>query len=160
MTRGFTHESGVSKTREWYTPPYIFEALGLDFDLDAASPEQPVPWVPASKHLSVEDDGLSAPWCGRVWLNPPYGKRLPEWTARMCAHGDGVLHTYARTDVGWFQDHVMRADAVCFIRGRVRSYTTDYQLGGTPGAGHILAGYGLECGLAVWQCGLGFCVRP
>jgi hypothetical protein len=28
-----------SKTSEWYTPKYIFEALGVRFDLDAAAPE-------------------------------------------------------------------------------------------------------------------------
>lgn len=42
---------------EWYTPPSIFEALGLRFDLDPASPEAgPVPWVPADRFMSPTDN--------------------------------------------------------------------------------------------------------
>jgi hypothetical protein len=36
------HEQCVGATDEWYTPPYIFEALGCTFDVDVASPGQHV----------------------------------------------------------------------------------------------------------------------
>jgi len=40
-----------SQTVEWYTPPSIFEALGLSFDLDPCSPgKEVVPWIPARTH--------------------------------------------------------------------------------------------------------------
>ena len=32
------HEQCVGATYEWYTPPYVFEALGCTFDVDVASP--------------------------------------------------------------------------------------------------------------------------
>lgn len=31
---------GKSATVEWYTPPYIIEALGNNFDLDPAAPKK------------------------------------------------------------------------------------------------------------------------
>lgn len=35
---GFAHESTKNITQEWYTPPFVFEKLGLEFDLDPCSP--------------------------------------------------------------------------------------------------------------------------
>lgn len=32
------HETPVGATVEWYTPPALFDTLGLTFDLDPASP--------------------------------------------------------------------------------------------------------------------------
>jgi hypothetical protein len=74
---------------DWYTPPYIFEALGLDYELDVSAPPIGVPWIPARRFLSVIDDGLATEWKGRVWMNPPYSNPLP-WIDKFIAHGDGV----------------------------------------------------------------------
>jgi len=35
---GFTHESARNESVDWYTPPELFDALGLTFDLDPCSP--------------------------------------------------------------------------------------------------------------------------
>ena len=43
---------------EWYTPPRIFTALGLRFDLDPASPIDGGSHVPAVACYTKEDDGL------------------------------------------------------------------------------------------------------
>lgn len=32
------HEQSVGATDEWYTPPYVFDAMDSVFDLDVASP--------------------------------------------------------------------------------------------------------------------------
>jgi hypothetical protein len=65
-------------TFEWYTPRYIFDAMGCDFDLDPASPGRDVPWVPARRHYTK--GGLEREWSGFVWLSPPYGRDvLPGW---------------------------------------------------------------------------------
>ena len=57
-------------TIEWYTPKYIIEALGDDFDLDPCAPYNN--WYTAKKSYTKEDNGLLKEWFGRVFLNPPY----------------------------------------------------------------------------------------
>jgi hypothetical protein len=37
-------------------------------------------------HFTAEDDGLSLPWHGTVFVNPPYGRQLPAWIAK--AHAE------------------------------------------------------------------------
>lgn len=51
-------------TDERYTPQQIFEDLGLTFSIDVAAPPGGVPWVPAQRFLTADDDGLSQPWDG------------------------------------------------------------------------------------------------
>jgi hypothetical protein len=61
---------------EWYSPAKIFDALGVEFDMDVASPGADiVPWIPAKRHLTKVEDGLTTPWKGFVWMNSPYGLR-------------------------------------------------------------------------------------
>jgi DNA N-6-adenine-methyltransferase (Dam) len=75
---------------ERYTPAWIFEAMGLQFDLDVAAPlDVASRIVPAAAYLTVRDDGLSAPWTGLVWMNPPYS-RAAAWAQRWINHPDGV----------------------------------------------------------------------
>lgn len=153
----------VSSTDAWYTPPYIFDGLGMSFDLDPASPEGGVPWVPASRHFTESDDGLVQPWSGTVWLNPPYSKPAP-WLQKMRAHGEGVALVPADTATKWFHSDVATADALCFLKGRVRfksAFNGDSRgLRATTTARFpsVLAGYGEECAAAVVACGLGWVV--
>ena len=97
-------------TDDVYTPPHIFERLGLEFDLDVCAPPGGLPWVPARRHYSVGDDGLTAPWEGLVWMNPPYSDPAP-WVKRWLAHPTGVaIVPFAKSD--WFTDLWQRADAL------------------------------------------------
>lgn len=64
------HESSVGTFVEWYTPPEIFTALNLRFDLDPASPVGGLPWIPADRQVSVLEDGLSVPWFGAGVAEP------------------------------------------------------------------------------------------
>lgn len=144
-------------TVERYTPPEIFTALGLTFDLDVAAPPGGVAWVPAGRALSASEDGLSMPWTGRVWVNPPYGRGIDRWLTRLADHGDGVALVFGRTDTNWWGDAARRATAVCFVRGRVRFIDGRT---GEPGEGRApipstLLAYGLVCATALIQSGLG-----
>lgn len=160
MPKGFTHETTYNESVEWYTPPSIFDALGLRFDLDVASPgADAVPWVPADRHLTFEDSGLLQPWRGRVWCNPPYGNETAIWVEKFCQHGNGVMLVFARTDVGWFQKHARRADVICFVRGRVKFVRADGFSGGGSGAGSMLIAFGTECAKAVCESKLGVICR-
>jgi DNA N-6-adenine-methyltransferase (Dam) len=151
--------SGTSA--EWWTPPHIFDALGLDFSLDPCAPAGGVPWVPAREVLSIDQDGLSCPWLGRVWLNPPYGRETPRWVDRLIAHGDGVALVFARVDAAWAQRALTAAGAVCFIAGRLSFLDGRLQdrVGHNAAASSMLLGFGEECSRAVATCGLGVVAR-
>jgi hypothetical protein len=66
-----------SMSNEWFTPAENIEAartvLGA-IDLDPASCELADRTVRATHYFTAQDDGLTQPWYGRVFLNPPYGK--------------------------------------------------------------------------------------
>lgn len=120
------HQSAARKTDEWYTPPSIFAALSIDFDLDPASPGAAVvPWVPAARCFTQTDNGLVQPWQGRVWLNPPYGDETRKWLSKLAAHGDGIALVFARTDTAWAQDAIVRSSAICLIAGRLHFIRSD-----------------------------------
>lgn len=108
----------VNPNDEWLTPPEILRALG-EFDLDpCAAVGQP--WPTAKRMLTIEDDGLSTRWQGRVWLNPPYGRAMKTWLARLADHGNGVAFVFARTDTDVFHAHVFgKATAMLFLKGRI-----------------------------------------
>jgi phage N-6-adenine-methyltransferase len=74
---------------DWYTPEFIFEALGVEFDLDVCSPEGGTGMVPASKFYTIEDDCLTQPWDGFVWMNPPYSNPTP-FVDKFIEHGNGI----------------------------------------------------------------------
>lgn len=137
------HEACVGNTDEWYTPPWIFEALGVEFDTDAASPgETIVPWIPASEHLTK--NSLPRGWHGSVWLNPPFGARngVRPWLQKLADHGDGLALVPNRTGCDWWQDFAQRADSLLFIRGKVKFLRPDGSEGESPGYGNVLFAYG------------------
>ena len=109
----------ATTSQEWYTPPYIFDALGCQFDLDPASPGRDVvPWVPATTHYTTE--GLVRQWRGFVWLNPPYGRdRLPAWVEKFAEHGNGIILVPERTSTEWWQKLSSRADMILFVNKKI-----------------------------------------
>ena len=74
---------------ELYTPAWIFDALGLQFDLDVASSNSDQVIVPANKRFTLEDDALTKEWYGQVWMNPPFSKPSP-WVDKWLAHANGI----------------------------------------------------------------------
>lgn len=155
IAAGFCHERSRGQSVEWYTPPEVFEALAISFDLDPAAPAGGVPWVPAERSLSRRENGLAQPWAGRVWLNPPYGRGTAEWLDRLARHGDGLALVFARTDTRWYQEIVRRATAMCFIAGRLSFIGGDGSRGGSAGAPSVLIAFGLPCALALSESRLG-----
>jgi hypothetical protein len=118
------HERPVGATVEWYTPPSLFDALGLTFDLDPAAPRELPAWIPA-RHSYHTARGELRPWFGRVWLNPPYGRDLPKFVDRMCDHRHGLMLVPARTETAWWQQAAHSADMVVFLRDRLHFIRDD-----------------------------------
>jgi hypothetical protein len=117
----------TSQTNEWYTTPDIIQlvtdVMGA-IDLDPCSNSKTDPNVPAKHHLTKEDDGLSMPWFGRVYMNPPYGTAIAKWVDKLVSeHESGnvvqaIALTPARPDTRWFRR--FRDYPRCFMFGRVR----------------------------------------
>jgi len=118
----------TSTTPEWYTPKHIIERvirmLGT-IDLDPCSNSATAPNVPAENHYTKDDDGLTQPWFGRVYMNPPYGDEISAWVKRLFNAyeneeiSEGIALLPGRPDTAWFQDHL--ADCRwCWVRGRLR----------------------------------------
>jgi len=129
----------TSDTPEWYTPPAIIETV-VDFfdaiDLDPCSNSKSTPNVPAAQHWTQDDNGLIAPWHGRVYVNPPYGREIGGWVARAVHAYErreieaAILLVPARTDTEWFRR--LRDFPICFIGGRVRFIGPDGEADAAP----------------------------
>lgn len=131
-------EPSLGASDEWYTPKYIFDALGVTFDLDVAAPIDGGPHVPCGDWH--EEDSLNRPWWGFIWMNPPFGGRngLVPWLDRFFEHGNGIALTPDRTSAPWWQDANRRADATLFIAGKVKFERQDGSIGKSPGTGTTL----------------------
>jgi phage N-6-adenine-methyltransferase len=112
--------------RGWETPAAVFGPLNdeFNFTLDpcAASDTAKCP-----RYFTEADDGLAQSWQGEcVFMNPPYGREIYDWTAKAVAETKlgyctvvGLLP--ASTDLEWWHRDVIGAGAeVRYIRGRVR----------------------------------------
>lgn len=136
------HQSSRAESNVWLTPEKILTALGR-FDLDPCAAVAPRPWPTADRHICPPDDGLSAEWSGRVWLNPPY-RHVAAWMAKMADHGHGTALVFARTETVWFVDSVWsRATAVLFLHHRLHFCLPDgSRATGNAGAPSCLVAYG------------------
>ena len=40
---------------DYYTPAWVFERMGIEFDLDVAAPPGGIPWIPAKRFIGGID---------------------------------------------------------------------------------------------------------
>lgn len=133
---------------EWYTPSWLFEALGVEFDLDPCSPGSPPSTVPARQLFTKAENGLARDWHGSVWLNPPFSSKRA-WYERMMLHGDGIALMPAKTETHDLQTFMGGADLLIFVKGRIY-FERGCRPGGngvggvttTPPFGIVLCSYG------------------
>jgi hypothetical protein len=118
-----------SATPEHYTPAEVLELVTAVFgtiDLDPCS-NAGTPNVPARQHYHAGDNGLIQPWRGKVYVNPPYGRDIGQWTRKIREEWrrgevtDLIALLPARTDTEWFNDLTRDTGdvVVCFWRGRL-----------------------------------------
>lgn len=134
------------KTDEYYTPKYIFDALGVQFDLDVACPndQSVVIHTPCYRKIIEKEDGLKTEWNGFVWMNPPYGheKNKEIWLNKFFMHMDGVALMPDRTSTGWWQNSAKCSDAFLQVHGKIKFITEDGTIAGQPGNGTTLFAIG------------------
>lgn len=150
------HQSAAMASDVWLTPPEILAALGA-FDLDPCAAPEPRPWATATEHWIKEQDGLSRPWHGRVWCNPPFGREAALWARRMAEHGKGTLLVPARTETAMFYESVWPcANGVLFLKGRPHFHRQDGSRAPfNSGAPIALIAYGTTDLAALIRCKLG-----
>ncbi|HBB81960.1 MAG TPA: adenine methyltransferase [Sulfitobacter sp.] len=145
----------AGESDEWYTPKYIFDALGETFNLDVASPPEGPRHVPANSFYS--EKSLEREWVGFVWMNPPFGhqKQKRQWLAKFFEHGQGIALVPDRTSAPWFQEFAPRADAICWVAPKIKFERPDGTRGDSPGTGTALLAAGPRAAAALDRCGLG-----
>jgi hypothetical protein len=155
--RLFPVANGHATSDDYYTPPWLFDLMGIRFDLDVCTPPGGVDWVPASRHYTIDDDGLAQPWSGRVWMNPPYSDSAP-WVRRFIAHRHGIaLVQHCRSQ--WHSDLWATADALVDPNrstpdGAMFKFWRDDQLVNVY-MPVVLAAFGAECVEAIQRVGIG-----
>lgn len=121
---------------EWYTPTEYIEAARRvmgSIDLDPATSEQAQAAIMAGEYYTKDNDGLSYPWFGNVWLNPPYNMPLIEqFVDRIIGEYErgtvtsAIVLTNNSTDTGWF--HKLAQYPFCLTRGRIQFWNGDERL--------------------------------
>lgn len=131
----YNHRAQGTGENEWYTPPEFIEkarkVMG-GIDLDPATSAQANITVGADKIYTVQDDGLSYEWQGKIWLNPPYSqpaisnfanKMVNEWRSGRVTSAVVLTHNY--TDTRWFHTLASACTAICFTKGRIAFVNQD-----------------------------------
>lgn len=111
-----------SASDEWATPQSLFDRLDQEFrfDLDVcATPNN----AKCARYFTREIDGLTQPWRGTCWMNPPYGRAIRDWMRKAFeSHLEGatvVCLVPARTDTAWWHDFAAKGE-IRFLRRRLR----------------------------------------
>lgn len=133
------HVAQNSGENEWYTPGEIIQAAKAAMgaiDCDPASSDVANQTVGASVFFTEEQNGLTQPWRGRVWLNPPYAQPLiaqfaeataSKYEAEEFEHACILVNN--ATETGWFQRLLSVASGVCFPSSRIRFLSPDGKQG-------------------------------
>ena len=114
-------------------------------------------WVPATLIYTQSDDGLTQPWSGLVFMNPPFGGRnghVP-WLQKFFMHANGVAIVRAYTSSAWWHAELPKAELILFPRGKTKFIRPDGSIGTAPGHGVVLIGMGLVACSALQASGLG-----
>lgn len=111
----------------WATPPSLVQDLEREFGPFDLDPCCIAMTAKAPTFYTAQDDGLSKPWFGRVFMNPPYSSPGPwcEKALRETSEGRAELVIGllpVATDTGWFHDHIKGKAEIRFVKGRVRFF--------------------------------------
>ena len=113
-----------SKSDEWETPIDVFNRLNeeFDFDLDPCADENN---HKCDRYFTKKQNGLIQNWDGRVFCNPPYGRKIALWVQKASEESKKcntivVMLLPARTDTKWFHEYIYNKAEIRFIKGRLK----------------------------------------
>ena len=112
-----------SESCEWETPQDLFDEINKKFyfTLDACATSEN---AKVKKYFTKADDGLSLPWDGRTWCNPPYGREIGKWVEKAYREAKRGAKTVmlipSRTDTKWFHEFIYQQHEIRFIKGRLK----------------------------------------
>ena len=115
----------------WATPREWFYYLNLEFKftLDPCCERET---ATCAKFYTPDHDGLSRSWTDdRVFMNPPYGRALPQWMRKAYteARQNGALVVClvpARVDTQWWHNYAVKASDIRFPIGRLKFRGSKY----------------------------------
>jgi len=119
-----------SNSDDWFTPFVIIDRVLKvipTIDIDPCS--NTAKTIPATFHFLKDDDGLSQPWYGTVYMNPPYGDEIKDWINKIVDEyssgnlTEAVALVPSRTDTAWFRK--LRDYPRCFVWGRLKFGNND-----------------------------------
>jgi len=138
------HVSNNSGNNEWYTPIKYIESARVvmgSIDLDPASSLIANKSIRAQTIYTKDDDGLSKKWHGNIWMNPPYAQPLINQFCEKIVSEDfdqAITLVNNATETAWGNILLSKADAVCFVKGRIKFVAPDGSLGDSPLQGQMI----------------------
>jgi len=113
-----------SKSEDWATPQDVFDKLNAEFSF-TLDPCATIENNKCDKFYTIAEDGLLQDWAGeRVFMNPPYGRKIRVWVRKAYRSSlDGAVVVClipARTDTAYWHDYIFPfAKDIRYIRGRL-----------------------------------------
>lgn len=135
---------------DYYTPKWIFDALGLTFDIDVASPPNGPPFTPCKTYFTKETNGLTSDWFGLVFMNPPFSQSTP-WVEKFINHANGIaLLPMAKSK--WFNT-LWESNAAIVLLPSTLKFHDPKGGNGSIFISTLLAGFGKESANALSNIG-------
>lgn len=114
--------SPEKKKNDWETPDNLFRLIELyygPFNLDAAASDEN---AKCAIYYTEREDGLTQPWFGNTWVNPPYSN-IGAWIQKgyneaALGRCSATMLVGARPDTQYWWDYARHAEVV-FIKGRI-----------------------------------------
>jgi site-specific DNA-methyltransferase (adenine-specific) len=158
---------------EWLTPPRVLTCVrayfGGPIPLDpCTSEDNPTNAISFFTDHPYSRNGLIANWGKPCFVNPPYGRVLPQWIAK--ASSEASFHTEIlllipsnRFETKYGQELLNNptVTAICFLRGRVAFIGRDGKPAGANPYGSLLWGFNTPpSAFAAAFAPLGACLFP
>lgn len=122
-------------SEDWATPWSLVRALEAEFGPFTLDPCATPASAKAPRFYTPADDGLSQPWSGRVFVNPPFSRIRP-WVKKgveaALAGALVVMLLPSRTDTDWWHDLVLPFGELRYQRGRLHFIRGDGRSVGRP----------------------------